>query len=399
MFAKTAIFAGLAAFAAAHQTMVNPKPFPGTSSSPLEPSGANFPCQATGPQFFAAGESSTWALGSKQTLSSAGTAVHGGGSAQFSMTYDLSPSQSTKWKVIHTVQGGMPARGLNDNLPGNDAAFPNPDTYGFTVPTNIPAGEVIFSWSWINRLGNREFYMFCAPVTLTGTGGSKANFDALPDMVILNIMGKASVDHGNDVEFADPGASVEDNLRAFGFSSELCCAAGCGESACKRTEGGSQPAPAPVPSAPSTPQPSATIPGGVFITVPPVAGSPAPQPTFVPAPIPTSDVVVPPVAAPSATPSAAPSPPVSPPANPPASPPATGTVPPTTGGSGGALSGACTSEGQWNCIDGKSFQQCGSGTWSTAMAVAQGTTCQVGQSTTLSISAAKIKRVVRAFRA
>ncbi|KXJ92729.1 hypothetical protein Micbo1qcDRAFT_50644 [Microdochium bolleyi] len=389
MFAKTAVLAGLAAFAAAHQTMVNPKPFPGTISSPLEPSGSNFPCQATGPQFFAGGAGTTWALGSKQTLRTAGTAVHGGGSAQFSMTYDLSPTKDTKWKVIHTVQGGMPARGLNDNLPGNDASFANPDTYDFTVPTNIPAGEAIFSWSWINRLGNREFYMFCSPVVLTGAGGAKSNFDALPDMVVLNIMGKAEVTHGDDVEFANPGLSVENNLGKYGFASELCCAAGCGESVCKRNSGGSQPAPVPAPSAPAAPQPTATIPGGVFVTVPPVAGSPAqPTPSAVaPAPVPTSSVVVPPVA----TPTVAPSPPASPPAN--------GLVPPTTGGSGGALSGACTTEGQWNCVDGKSFQQCASGAWSTVMAVAQGTTCKVGQSATLSIAAAKNKRFVRAFRA
>ncbi|KAH7032895.1 uncharacterized protein B0I36DRAFT_361643 [Microdochium trichocladiopsis] len=388
MFAKAiTVFAGLVAFASAHQNMVNPPPFPGTISSPLEDSGSNFPCQATNAQFFTGGAGTTWALGSKQTLKTAGTAVHGGGSAQFSMTYDLSPSKDTKWKVIHTVQGGMPARGLNGNREGNSASATNPDTYDFTIPTDIPAGDAIFSWSWVNRIGNREFYQFCSPITLTGTGGSQANFDALPDMVVLNIMGKAKTVESNDVEFANPGASVENNIGAFGFPHELCCDAGCGDSVCKRTDGGSGGAPAPVPSSPAASQPTATLPGGVFITVPPSAGSPAPQPSApsaptpsAPAAVPTSTIVEPPAATPTA----------------PSNPPVGGLLPPAAGS---ALTGACSTEGEWNCIDGKSFQQCASGTWSVAMAVAGGTTCQTGQSSALSIAAINGKRVVRAFRA
>jgi len=397
MFAKTAsVFAGLVAATSAHMFMAYPPPFPGTSNSPLEENGSNFPCHATSAQFFTGGAGTTWALGSKQTLSTKGTAVHGGGSGQFSITYDLSPTKDTVWKVIHSVEGGMPARGAAGNLAGSNAEAPNPDTYDFTVPSDLPAGEALFAWSWLNRIGNREFYMACSPITLTGTGGSKSNFEALPDMVVLNIMGKPKTSENSDYEFANPGASVENNLGKYGFSSELCCEAGCGESVCTRTEGGSGSGSgsggSPAPSATPTAQPTASIPGGVFITVAPIAGSPA-QPTAAPtstaapapsapvaAPAPSSVVVAPPVSSPSA----APSPPV-------AAPPASG--------SSGSLTGACSTEGQWNCIDGKSFQQCASGTWSAVMAVAQGTTCQTGQSSSLSISAAKIKRVVRAFRA
>jgi hypothetical protein len=258
--------------------------------------------------------------------------------------------------------------------------LPNPDTYDFTVPSNIPAGDVIFAWSWINRLGNREFYMFCAPVTLTGTGGDMANFEALPDMVILNIMDKALVTHGNDVEFANPGTSVEDNLNKYGFTSELCCDAGCGESVCTRSEGGSEAPSDPEPT--SAPASTTTIPGGVFITSPPATETVAPvDPTSAPIPTTTTTAQV----------------------EDPVAPTTTTTVPttvPTDSSGSGTLSGACSPEGQWNCVDGSSFQQCGSGTWSAVMALAQGTVCTPGESSALTISVARgNKRAVRAFRA
>ncbi|GAP92305.1 putative chitin- domain 3 protein [Rosellinia necatrix] len=56
------------------------------------------------------------------------------------------------------------------------------------------------------------------------------------------------------------------------------------------------------------------------------------------------------------------------------------------GGSGGAeapLTGSCKNEGIFNCIDGKSYQQCASGHWSAVMRMAPTTSCALGQSTNL----------------
>lgn len=52
-------------------------------------------------------------------------------------------------------------------------------------------------------------------------------------------------------------------------------------------------------------------------------------------------------------------------------------------GSGGVMTGKCDTAGTWNCIDGKSFQQCASGAWSVSMAMAAGTACKPGMSATL----------------
>lgn len=31
-------------------------------------------------------------------------------------------------------------------------------TNSFTIPKAAPSGEAVFSWTWFNRLGNREMY-------------------------------------------------------------------------------------------------------------------------------------------------------------------------------------------------------------------------------------------------
>ena len=54
----------------------------------------------------------------------------------------------------------------------------------------------------------------------------------------------------------------------------------------------------------------------------------------------------------------------------------------------GALSGPCDAEGIFNCIDGATMQQCASGQWSPVSPVAPGTQCAVGQSTDPGITAA-----------
>jgi hypothetical protein len=83
-----------------------------------------------------------------------------------------------------------------------------------------------------------------------------------------------------------------------------------------------------------------------------------------------------------------------PPPTPPPPPPPASTPPPPPPGSGSDLSGACPTEGMWNCIGGSSFQQCASGSWSASQQMAAGTTCQAGQSMDLGI-VAKPKRAIR----
>jgi len=137
------------------------------------------------------------AVGAEQTLSFDGTAIHGGGSCQLSVTTDKVPTASSKFKVIMSMEGGCP---------GTTA----PEQFKFKLPDSIPNGQVTLAWTWFSRLsGGPELYMNCAPVTVTGGASDTSKFDQLPDMFVANI---ASVDCKSppnfNVLFPDPGQNV-----------------------------------------------------------------------------------------------------------------------------------------------------------------------------------------------
>ncbi|KAI1823368.1 hypothetical protein F4861DRAFT_337129 [Xylaria intraflava] len=367
-FTKTTLSAALVAAVNGHMIMNEPAPFDpsGLNNSPLDASGSDFPCKFNGVYTPTGGSTNTFSLGSSQPLSFTGSAVHGGGSCQISITYDNPPTKDSKWKVIHSIEGGCPAKNTQGNLTPNAGAT-DPFKYQFKVPSDIPTGNGTIAWTWFNRIGNREMYMNCGALELTGTSGDQANYDKLPDMVVLNIGSHPQTIEGVDYKFADPGPSVEDNTGPFGVAT--CSNTGCqsgGSSGSSGSGSGSGSGSSPA----STPT-SAAGGGGVFVTATP--SSTAAPTTTAAATINTS------------APSSSPAPPASTPASTPAS-----------GSSSGALSGACTTVGMWNCIGGTSFQQCGSGQWSPMTAMPAGTSCKPGQSMDLGMVAAG--RRVRALR-
>lgn len=393
MFFNTLLAAtGLAALSSAHILISEPKPFavPALRNGPLAPDGSDFPCQSPDGIYDARGASNVMPLGSKQPLAFVGSAVHGGGSCQVSITYDNPPTKNSVWKVIHSIEGGCPARDTPGNL-GNDANLKVPFDYSFPIPDNIPTGNATVAWTWLNKIGNREFYMNCAPATLTGSGGDKANWEALPDMLVANIGNGCTTVEGKDYKYPSPGKSVQ----SFASGDLVFPQGNCGSAVRPPAggDGGGSGTPpgtgSPVSAAP-TAVPTKKIPGGVFITV-----TTSDKPST-----PTQDTpVVVPIPEPSPAKPTAPSAPV-PTAAPPAAPPAT--PPSTPGGATGAFAPgtACSSEGQWNCIAGTSFQRCASGSWSVTQALAAGTACKPGTTANMEITAATLKgrRVPRRLR-
>lgn len=403
---NTKIFAGLVAAANAHMLMSSPKPFasPQLSNGPLDPSGSNYPCKSTGGGFVAGNNMNTFPLGSKQELAFTGSAVHGGGSCQISISYDENPTKESQFKVIHSIEGGCTARDTPGNLPANSADFKNPNTYEFTIPKDLPAGKATIAWSWVNRIGNREFYMNCGAVELTGEGGDKSAFEALPDMFVANLQGinscntndlSGSEQTAKDVKFPNPGQSVEVNEGPWGFGSPSgdCGASGPSGGGSNGGSGGSYPTasqPAATPASSYVAQPPASspaggAPGGVFLTKEPAAPA-APTAPAAPA---TSSAAAAPSPAPEAGSGSG-------------SGSGSGGAPssgaPSTGGSSGAQSGACSQEGLWSCVGGSSYQRCASGTWSAPQPMAAGTQCTAGQASELKMTVIKgKKRSLRAF--
>ncbi|KAK3299399.1 uncharacterized protein B0H64DRAFT_318137 [Chaetomium fimeti] len=202
---------GLIALADAHMKLRVPTPYssPPITSSPIDAGGANYPCQTDGNDYV--GEPTKMEKGSKQELGFTGSAVHGGGSCQVSITYDEKPNAQSSFKVLKSIQGGCPARGVAGNIEPEAPEGDAPDTYEFMIPEDIPSGKATIAWTWFNKIGNREFYMNCAPVEISGSGGSEAGLAALPDMLIANIAqaGTCKTAEGSDIEFPNPGSDVE----------------------------------------------------------------------------------------------------------------------------------------------------------------------------------------------
>jgi hypothetical protein len=82
-----------------------------------------------------------------------GSARHNGGICQFALSYD----NDRTFTLIQRIDGACPD-----------------ENYGWSVklPENLPGGErVTFAWTWINAVGNREYYMNCADVRIIGKPG------------------------------------------------------------------------------------------------------------------------------------------------------------------------------------------------------------------------------------
>jgi len=232
--------------------------------TPLATDGSNFPCRGHLDLIGTAAGASVadWPAGSQQSITVGGGARHNGGSCQVSLSED----GGSTWKVMKTFIGDCPSDG-------------GPMT--FTVPTEAKSGDAIFAWTWFNQVGNREMYMNCAAVTISG-GGS--GLSAFPDMFVANAgNGCASNTEGTgDLEIPNPGEDVERKSSKTGPPVGSCAS-------------GDSPAP-PVDDKPSpTGAPTATEPAGTATEPAGTATKPAGKPSktgvptyIVPTPEPTA---------------------------------------------------------------------------------------------------------------
>lgn len=206
---KALAIAALVASANAHMMLNTPVPYGKSTlnNSPLDNSGSDFPCKQRDGVYDIT-EMNNIAVETPQTLSFLGSAVHGGGSCQVSVTLDQKPTKNSQWKVVHSIIGGCPS-----SQPGNLADDPNghgASNFTFSLPKGMPNGQYTLAWTWFNKIGNREIYMNCAPITVTGGGNDNSVLEKLPDMFVANLpREQCETPDSMNIVFPSPGDSVE----------------------------------------------------------------------------------------------------------------------------------------------------------------------------------------------
>ncbi|KAF2685295.1 lytic polysaccharide monooxygenase [Lentithecium fluviatile CBS 122367] len=309
MFTQTA-FLALVAGASAHIIMQSPVPFAwedaGTKQFPLEVS--QFPCKQPSGAYKVT-EMNQWNAGETKGVKLIGGATHGGGSCQFSITTDTKPTKDSQWKVIHSVIGGCPGGSPENQNTSDNPEDPNIPEIDVKMPDDLPSGQYTFAWSWLNKVGNREFYMNCAPIQVgSASEASTASADvssvlgSLPDMFTINLPATECANTiYQDFEYPNPGQSVVRSPTAQTGSDTVGsgCAAmeklGAGKGSLGSPSQGtpSTPSEAPassaVPSAPASsakPIPTAGPDNGV--TGPGASSAPAAQPSAQPTTAPST---------------------------------------------------------------------------------------------------------------
>lgn len=125
-------------------------------------SGYSFPCKG-----YSEGPATKIINGNTISITLAGTATHGGGHCQFGISID-----DQTFLVLKTVIRNCLLEGM---------------TYSFDLPDNLPNTKVTVFWTWVNAIGNREYYMDCADVQLQGS--SLQTTVSGKSLLVLNLPG------------------------------------------------------------------------------------------------------------------------------------------------------------------------------------------------------------------
>ncbi|KAF2215063.1 hypothetical protein CERZMDRAFT_36238, partial [Cercospora zeae-maydis SCOH1-5] len=165
----------------AHMKMAQPVPYnlkTTLTTSPLNTDKSDFPCQVPAGGAYTVEQWNMMPAGADQVLSFSGSASHGGGTCQLAISLDTEPTKDSVFKLIQVFEGGCPTSGA-----GNDGSHP----FTFKVPEGFPDGNATLAWTWYNKIGNREIYQNCAPITVTGGSDNHDVYDSLPEHYIINL--------------------------------------------------------------------------------------------------------------------------------------------------------------------------------------------------------------------
>jgi hypothetical protein len=134
----------LVSVANAHMKMSSPVPFnvANLDNSPLKADGSDYPCKASpdNPSSYSISAMNNIPVDSAVALTFDGSAVHGGGTCQLSISLDKEPTKDSVFKVIQTYQGSSCPSATGGGLT-------------FNIPKDFPNAErATLAWSWQNRI-------------------------------------------------------------------------------------------------------------------------------------------------------------------------------------------------------------------------------------------------------
>ena len=133
--------------------------------APLNTNGYIFPCKG-----FLNGPPTQTFYSNTITVTLEGSAIHGGGHCQFGITFD-----DTHFLVLKTVIRNC----LIDTM-----------TYQFTLPSNTPSGNITIFWTWVNAIGNREYYMECADIQVNNNNDNTNSVNIYgKELIIVDLPG------------------------------------------------------------------------------------------------------------------------------------------------------------------------------------------------------------------
>lgn len=181
-------------------------------TNPLSEDGSDYPCKGS-LKLLGTSEATpvaNWIAGQTYNLTLEGGSTHDGGSCQAAISTDA----GANFHVIHSWEGGCPVSGAASS------------SFSFTLPFDTTSSDqAVFAWTWFNKIGNREMYMNCAIVTISGgrAGTQSTPFVNRPGLFVANINGCKNTE-GIDTKFPSPGPDVSVNDPAAQIPTGPACA-------------------------------------------------------------------------------------------------------------------------------------------------------------------------------
>lgn len=138
--------------------------------APLNSNGYSFPCKG-----FPVSNSTTTINSNFIDIilepGSSPDSTHNGGICQFGISFD-----NKLFIVLKQLKKCMYNNLLN---------------YRSEIPESVPNGKLIFFWTWINSIGNREYYMDCSDIILNRNRSNFVNDSIVygKELIVVNLPG------------------------------------------------------------------------------------------------------------------------------------------------------------------------------------------------------------------